>query len=136
MLILLRCFTIIGQRISNLKKISNILVWVLGSFLYSLHAIYLSEISEKLSFLRFWSEFSEILGVFILKLSVFLWFWPKISFKNQFLGGLELSFWAKTEFLEIFKIWVFENPELSFLVLYKKKPVQHFGWVELAWTAL
>jgi len=34
---------------------------------------------------------------------------------------LELSFLTKTEFLQIFGIWVIEKTELSFSVLYKKK---------------
>ena len=44
---------------------------------------------------------------------------------------LKLSFLAKTEFLEIFGIWVLEKPELSFLVLYKNEAWAtkcHIGW--------
>ena len=71
----------------------------------------------ELSFWIFGTEFSQILNF----LGIFSWFLVKIFGKTQFLSGLKLSFWLKTEFFGIFGNWVFENPELSFLVLYKKK---------------
>ena len=55
-----------------------------------------------------------------LQISFFKQILVKIFRKTLFLRGLELSFQAKTEFFKIFGIWVFENPELSFSVLYKK----------------
>ena len=55
-----------------------------------------------------------------LILSFFKLFLVKFLQITLFLGGLELSFWAKTEFFKILGIWVFENLELSFSVLCKK----------------
>ena len=60
------------------------------------------------------------LGKKYLILSFFKLFLVKFLRITLFLGGLELSFWAKTEFFKILGIWVIENPELSFSVLYKK----------------
>ena len=94
---------------------------VQGFFLYTFYAFHVSEISEKLSFWVFGTEFFKNLGGFGQKSKFLGWFWLKISLKTQFLIHLELSFWAKTEFSVIFWIWVFENPELSFLVLNQKK---------------
>ena len=71
----------------------------------------------ELSFSKNW----RFLGKNYLILFFFKHFVVKLLRITLFLGSSELSFWAKTEFSVIFGIWVFENPELSFLVLYKKK---------------
>ena len=73
----------------------------------------------ELSFSKIWKFLAEN----SLKISFFKQFLVKIFRNTLFLRGLELSFQAKTEFFKIFGIWVFENLELSFSVLYKKKPV-------------
>ena len=93
-----------------------------GFFLYALHAIYVSRISGKLSFCLFGTEFSENLKVFGRKSSEIVFFWAIFGENFHKSTVLELSFLAKTEFLKIFGIWVLEKSELSFSILYKKKP--------------
>jgi len=73
-------------------------------FLHALNAIYVSRISGKLSFCNFGTEFFKKLMDFRQKLSDFVLFpafYGQIFENYTFLGGLELSFWAKTEFFKI-----------------------------------
>ena len=75
-----------------------------SGFFCLLNAIYVSRISGKLSFCHFGTEFFKFLGKNYLILSFFKLFLVKFLQITLFLGGLELSFWAKTEFFEILGI--------------------------------
>ena len=59
---------------------------------------------------------------FELSFAEFSRFFEEFYGKTGFLTILELGFWLRTGFFKNLAIWVFQNSELGFWVLHKKKP--------------
>ena len=88
-------------------------------FLCAIHAFHTFQISGKLGFCIFGTGFTDNLTWVLPKLQKFD---QNLLKKHSFLSDFELSFSLRTGFFEHLGNWVFQNSELGFPVLHKKKP--------------